>query len=123
MNPKERRLAMRVEDHPIEYADFEGIIPEGNYGAGTVMVWDNGTFQQEGKPLDSGDFKFRLDGKKLKGSFVLVHTRANQWLLIKHRDQFVDPDWNLEKLDFSVLTGRSLQEIAEDKPAKKTARH
>ncbi len=135
MNPKERRLAMHVEDHPLEYAGFEGTIPEGNYGAGTVMVWDNGTWEPEGdvapaRQFENGEIKFVLEGRKLKGSFVLVNTgshsadprRANQWLLIKHRDEYADPKWNLDELDWSVLTGRTLQEIAENKPARKHAR-
>jgi bifunctional non-homologous end joining protein LigD len=135
MNTKDKRLAMQVEDHPLDYGGFEGTIPEGNYGAGTVMVWDNGTWEPEGeKPaaeqLETGDFKFTLDGKKLKGSFVLVHTgkrsadprRARQWLLIKHRDEYADPNWAIDEHDGSVLTGRTLDEIGEGKPARKRAR-
>jgi bifunctional non-homologous end joining protein LigD len=135
MNPKDKRLAMQVEDHPLEYAEFEGTIPEGNYGAGTVMVWDHGTWEPEGdappvEQLTKGDFKFTLDGKKLKGSFVLVHTgarsadprRERQWLLIKHRDQDATAAWDLDALDWSAATGRSLEGIAQGKPAKKRAR-
>ena len=113
MNPKDKRLAMMVEDHPYDYKDFEGIIPEGNYGAGIVEIWDSGTYsdlenspQKEAeknlrKGLKSGDFKFQLFGKKLKGEFVLVKLKGkedNSWLLIKHRDDFaVDEDYNSEE--------------------------
>jgi bifunctional non-homologous end joining protein LigD len=134
MNPADKRLAMAVEDHPLDYGGFEGTIPEGNYGAGTVMVWDNGTYEAEGgvpaaEQFSKGEIKFTLHGKKLRGSFALVNTgkrsadprRARQWLLIKHRDGDADAAWDPDKLDWSVLTGRSLQEIAEGKPAKKRA--
>jgi bifunctional non-homologous end joining protein LigD len=135
LNPRERRLAMQTEDHPIEYGGFEGIIPEGNYGAGTVMLWDRGTFEVEGgipaaQQLANGEIKFALSGRKLRGSWVLVNTgrhsadprRANQWLLIKHRDEFADPNYDIAGHDGSVLTGRTLQEIADGRPAKKRAR-
>jgi bifunctional non-homologous end joining protein LigD len=135
MNPAEKRLAMRVEDHPLDYGSFEGVIPEGNYGAGTVMVWDNGTYEPEGgvpaqKQFAGGEVKFTLHGKKLRGSFVLINTgrrsadsrRARQWLLIKHRDEHADPTWDIDALDWSVLTHRTLQEISDGKPAKKRAR-
>ena len=99
LDPADKRLAMQVEDHPVSYFDFEGIIPAGNYGAGTVMVWDVGTWEPEGDAhamLSKGDFKFRLDGEKLKGSFALIHIRSRkpgnkgtEWLLIKHRDAYV----------------------------------
>lgn len=113
MNPRDKRLAMMVEDHPYDYKDFEGEIPEGNYGAGIVEIWDNGTYsdiensereeaeQNLTAALKSGDFKFRLFGKKLKGEFALVKLKAkddNSWLLIKHRDEFaVDEDYNSEE--------------------------
>src|SRR6266540_2834688 len=101
LNPADKRLAMHVEDHPIEYGEFEGVIPEG-YGAGIVMLWDRGTWEPESEDVDAalkkGDLKFRLNGFKLKGSWVLVRTgggyggRAGQpgrsWLLIKHRDEW-----------------------------------
>lgn len=97
LDPTVRRLAMQVEDHPIEYGEFEGIIPEG-YGAGIVMLWDRGTWQPEvedvGAALAKGDLKFRLDGYKLKGSWVLVRTRGQGergWILIKHRDEWAGP--------------------------------
>src|SRR6202040_543082 len=95
-DPSVKRLAMQVEDHPVEYGSFEGIIPEGEYGGGTVMVWDRGTWTPEVPDVDAalqkGDLKFTLHGVKLKGSWVLVRTRGfggkPSWLLIKHRDQF-----------------------------------
>src|ERR1700736_6103313 len=97
LDPSVKRLAMQVEDHPIEYGDFEGVIPEGEYGGGTVMVWDRGTWTPEvadaKAALEKGDLKFTLNGAKLKGSWVLVRTRGfgggdkrTSWLLIKHRD-------------------------------------
>ena len=91
LDPATKRLAMETEDHPIEYNRFEGVIPEGEYGAGTVMIWDHGTWAPEVDDVDralaKGDLKFTLHGKKLTGSWVLVRTRNRQWLLIKHRDQ------------------------------------
>jgi bifunctional non-homologous end joining protein LigD len=92
INPRDKRLAMRVEDHPYDYRDFEGVIPEG-YGAGIVMVWDRGTWQPETDDIDQalkdGELKFSLDGVKLKGGWVLVRTRDERtWLLIKHRDEW-----------------------------------
>src|SRR5207244_3564188 len=91
LDPRVKRLAVRVEDHPLEYASFEGVIPEGEYGAGTVMVWDRGTWEPEVEDVDralaKGDLKFTLHGKKLRGSWVLVRMRERQWLLIKHRDK------------------------------------
>lgn len=90
LDPAVKRLAMETEDHPIEYNDFEGVIPEREYGAGTVMIWDCGSWEPEvddaGRSLTRGDLKFKLHGKKLKGSWALVRMRPRQWLLIKHRD-------------------------------------
>src|ERR1035437_4630934 len=124
LDPADKRLAMMVEDHPVSYLKFEGIIPEGNYGAGTVMVWDIGTWAPLGDAdamLAKGDLKFRLKGKKLQGEFVLAHmksrrpgTKGNEWLLIKHKDDAVQPGFNVDKLDYSVLTKRSLDEIGGD---------
>src|SRR4051795_6473386 len=126
LDPADKRLAMMVEDHPVSYFDFEGIIPQGNYGAGTVQVWDVGTWEPLGDPhqmLAKGDLKFRLKGKKLKGEFVLARMRSRrpgskgtEWLLIKKRDEAVKEgfDANSPKVDWSVLTKRSLQEIAGD---------
>jgi bifunctional non-homologous end joining protein LigD len=129
LNPSDRRLAIRTEDHPLEYADFEGVIPVGQYGAGTVMVWDKGTYEVENglaieQQLARGEIKVILHGKKLRGGFVLIQTakrlaaRAEQarWLLIKQRDQYADPSWNIESpaLDYSVLSGAAMQEIKEE---------
>ena len=120
MDPAVKRLAMQVEDHPTDYADFEGVIPEGEHGGGTVMVWDYGVYAPENVKkvsdgLKKGDLKFVLLGKKLKGSFVLVRTRDRQWLLIKHKDEYVEEGEDItETQPFSVLTKRTLAEIAED---------
>jgi bifunctional non-homologous end joining protein LigD len=124
MNPADKRLAMMVEDHPVSYLEFEGIIPPGNYGAGTVMVWDIGTWEAEGNAsemLAKGDLKFQLRGEKLKGGFVLARMRSRrpgsqgtEWLLIKHRDQNTVPEYDIDQYDHSVLTKRSLAEIAAD---------
>lgn len=124
LDPSVKRLAMHVEDHPIEYGGFEGAIPEGEYGGGTVMVWDNGEWEPEGEDvdaaLDKGDLKFTLFGKKLKGSWVLVRTRGygrdtgKSWLLIKHRDQFASEEDITETKPRSVLSRRLLADIARD---------
>jgi len=124
LDPADKRLAMQVEDHPVSYIHFEGNIPEGNYGAGTVMVWDTGTWEPLGdspEMLRKGDLKFRLHGKKLNGEFVLAKMRSRrpgskgtEWLLIKKRDEAAKPGFDIDKLDYSVLTDRSLKEIAGD---------
>ena len=89
-DPAVKRLAMMTEPHPLEYNEFEGVIPEGDYGGGTVMIWDRGTWEPEAPDVDralaTGDLKFTLHGRKLKGAWVLVRTRNGAWLLIKHRD-------------------------------------
>src|SRR6202158_1030819 len=122
------RLAVQTEDHPLDYANFEGKIPEGNYGAGTVMVWDRGTFHVEGnlaalKQLEKGEIKFSLNGEKLKGSFVLVKLKqsekGNEWLMIKHKDGAEDSSWNIDEHDSSALTGRTIEEIKEELPPKR----
>jgi bifunctional non-homologous end joining protein LigD len=133
-NPDDKRLAMMVEDHPYDYKDFEGIIPEGNYGAGTVIIWDEGTYktleplaskkEEEKsllKQLKSGSLKFRLSGKKLKGEFALIHIknnnkRDNAWLLIKHRDEYAS-ETDITKKDKSVISGKSIAQLAKDKNA------
>ena len=138
LDPADKRLAMQVEDHPVSYFDFEGIIPEDNYGAGTVMVWDVGTWQPlspvpvEGKyvpgteaeaaaMLAKGDLKFRLKGKKLNGDFALIKmkgrrpgSKGNEWLLIKKHDDDVVEGYDIDAYDESVLSKRSLAEIAGD---------
>jgi bifunctional non-homologous end joining protein LigD len=128
LNPDDKRLAVRTEDHPMDYANFEGNIPEGSYGAGTVMVWDRGTFQVEGKDnaakqVDHGEIKFALNGEKLRGSFVIVKLKhsekGNEWLMIKHKDAAVDPNWHIDEHDGSVLTGRVLEEIKAQEAPKR----
>ncbi len=120
LDPSVKRLAMQVEDHPVDYAKFEGVIPEGEYGGGTVMVWDYGTYQPEetddvSAAVRKGELKFSLKGKKLQGSWALVRTRGRQWLLIKHRDQFSAEGIDVEEVaPASILTRRMLAEIAED---------
>jgi bifunctional non-homologous end joining protein LigD len=98
MNPAEKRLAVKVEDHPLEYADFEGIIPEGNYGAGAVSIWDSGSYELLEKALDK--ISFSLKGKELRGGFTLVHLKGrgkgNEWLLIKQKDEYADSGWKLK---------------------------
>jgi bifunctional non-homologous end joining protein LigD len=145
LDPSVKRLAMQVEDHPLEYADFEGVIPEGEYGGGTVMVWDTGTWTPEvpdaDEALKKGDLKFTLHGKKLKGSWVLVRTRGfgsspskTSWLLIKHRDKFAATRDITTTEPKSVKSHRLLADIARegggnvehaatgDPPAKKKSR-
>lgn len=130
MNPEDKRLAMMVEDHPYDYKDFEGIIPEGNYGAGTVIVWDEGTYEPmllaEGdikeqekelmRELHKGDVKVVLHGKKLKGAFALVHIKGgreeNAWLLIKKKDKYAK-DTDITKKDKSVQSGKKLEQVAK----------
>ena len=120
LDPSVKRLAMHVEDHPIEYAKFEGVIPEGEYGGGTVMLWDQGTWTPDdpdvAKHLAKGDLKFTLAGTKLKGSWVLVRTRGYQggksWLLIKHRDDAASSRDVTTDEPRSVVSDRLLAEIA-----------
>jgi bifunctional non-homologous end joining protein LigD len=116
LDPAVKRLAVAVEDHPLEYANFEGNIPEGQYGAGSVMVWDQGTYTPEDSDdvaasLANGELKFVLHGQKLRGSWVLVRTRNNNWLLIKHRDAFASSEDITRLKPRSVLSDRSLSEI------------
>ncbi len=131
LDPSIKHLAAHVEDHPIEYGDFEGNIPAGNYGAGSVMLWDRGTFEILGDvpgaaQIARGDLKFRLHGEKLKGEFALVHMKnrgkGNEWLIIKKKDEFAAPGWDIETYAYSVLSGRTQEEIARNLPAKKTKR-
>jgi bifunctional non-homologous end joining protein LigD len=137
LDPSVKRLAMPVEDHPIEYNAFEGTIPAGEYGGGTVMIWDRGTYTYGGEDEDpieglrrgfeKGDFKFVLHGKRLKGSWVLVRTRRGdsgraQWLLIKHRDAHAEPGSDIvADAETSVATGRTMEEIAEGKKPRRRA--
>jgi bifunctional non-homologous end joining protein LigD len=136
-NPSDKRLAVHVEDHPLDYGGFEGTIPEGEYGGGTVMLWDEGTWEPIGDPhegMDKGDLKFVLHGKRMKGEWVLVHMKGQDvkkrdgsvrenWLLIKHRDEYAaESDGLTEKFTTSVETGRDLGGIAKgNKPRRKSA--
>lgn len=133
-----RRLAMQTTNHAMEYRHFEGVIPEGHYGAGPVMIWDEGTYYPEVEVakgvreevkdfvegqkimkagLEKGEIKFFLNGKKLKGSFALVKTKnfgpKNSWLLIKHDDTYVEKGYDANTLDFSAKSKKTLKQIAE----------
>jgi bifunctional non-homologous end joining protein LigD len=127
LDPSVKRLAMQTEDHPLEYAEFEGIIPEGEYGGGTVMVWDHGTWVPESPDVDAalrkGDLKVRLDGKKLHGSWVLVRTRGgyggrSAWLLIKHRDAHASDEDIATTQPRSVKSKRLLAEPGPIRPTR-----
>jgi bifunctional non-homologous end joining protein LigD len=116
MNPAERRLAIRVDDHTIEYGEFEGIIPEGSYGAGTVVIWDAGVFEPFEDPetaLAGGRLSFRLRGKRLNGEFALALLRGKgdgkQWLLMKKKDEYADPTWKIR----SALTPKKRRLLNE----------
>ena len=134
LDPADKRLAVEVEDHPLDYGDFEGTIPKGQYGGGTVMLWDRGFWQPEGDPekmLRKGDLKFTLEGGKLHGSWVLVRMRAdkfakggkskrNNWLLIKHDDKYARQGHGeaLLKKDHSIASDRTMAQIAAGEGAK-----
>ena len=122
LDPGQKRLAVRTEDHPLEYGGFEGVIPKGEYGGGPVMIWDEGTWEPIGdaeQGLAKGDLKFRLNGKRLKGEYVLVRMKKDRtggkrenWLLIKKRDDHAgEGDEPTETFDTSVRSGRSMDEI------------
>jgi bifunctional non-homologous end joining protein LigD len=116
LTPGIKRLAMITEPHPMDYNDFEGVIPEGEYGAGTVMIWDRGTWEPQvadiGAALAKGELKFALRGRKLHGTWVLVRTRGGPWLLIKHRDRFASTDDVTETRPRSVVSRRTMAGIA-----------
>ena len=123
IDPSHKRLAIQVEDHPIEYRDFEGVIPPGEYGAGTVMVWDFGVYellegQDPQKSIQEGRIRFRLEGKKLKGEFILTKTKYQgnsiSWLLIKGNDTFARKEYDITKKQVkSAKTGLTLKEIRQ----------
>ena len=130
MDPKVRRLAVPTEDHPMAYADFEGVIPEGHYGAGTVIVWDSGTFQNTkgedasfAENLEEGHATIQLKGSKLEGKFALIRTKRGgkrpQWLFFKMKDDYAKPGSDITaELPNSSKTGRSLSEVSEqEEPA------
>ncbi len=116
LDPANKRFAIQTEDHPIEYNQFEGVIPEGQYGGGTVMIWDRGTWEPEVEDVDAalakGDLKFTLRGKKLRGSWVLVRMRSRQWLLIKHRDKVASTEDIAAAKPRSAASRRTLAGIA-----------
>jgi bifunctional non-homologous end joining protein LigD len=129
LEPLSKHLAAKVEDHPLDYGEFEGNIPAGNYGAGSVMLWDRGTWELLGdapveEQIARGDLKFSLHGEKLKGEFALIlmknRGKGNEWLLIKKRDAGAMAGWDIEQFAWSVLSGRTQQEIAQGLPARKT---
>jgi len=122
LDPHEKRLAVRTEDHPLEYGGFEGVIPKGEYGGGPVMIWDEGTWEPIGDPdqgLAKGDLKFRLHGHRLNGDYVLVRMKPRKedrgrqnWLLIKKRDEYAgDGSEPTQEFDTSVKSGRSMDQI------------
>lgn len=126
MNPADKRLAVMVPDHPVEYIDFEGIIPGGQYGAGPVVVWDHGTYEaidpgELEAQLTAGKLAFTLKGKKLKGAFALARfakgRTGNEWLLMKKKDERADPSWKLK----SELSPTRLKTLAEKIPPCETA--
>lgn len=135
LDPSVKRLAMQVEDHPIEYNTFEGTIPKGEYGGGTVMVWDRGTYTSDPpspnaedalrRAYAEGDLKFTLNGARLHGSWVLVRTKRGapnkpQWLLIKHRDEAAEPGADIvADVETSAATGRTMDEIADGAPKRR----
>jgi len=134
LNPDDKRLAMMVEDHPYDYKDFEGNIPEGNYGAGQVEVWDSGTYEPLDntskisdekellKELKAGSLKFILHGKKLKGEFALVkmkNAENNAWLLIKHKDKFAKDEYDAEE---NTAKNSSVTKFLEEKKSLKNSK-
>lgn len=119
-NPKDRRLAMKVEDHPFDYRNFEGTIAKGQYGGGTVMLWDEGTWEPLMEPeeaLSKGELKFTLKGSRLKGNWVLIKWKAkwdkedNKWLLIKERDEFARDEEGMSHFVTSIRSDRTMEEI------------
>jgi len=119
MDPAQKHLAVRVPDHPLAYANFEGIIPEGQYGSGPVVIWDSGRFtpssDEPGKDLERGKLSFGLQGKKLRGAFTLLRLKrgsGNDWLLIKQKDAFASPGWQID----SELTPARLRALRDKKP-------
>ena len=131
LEPLSKNLAVHVEDHPLDYGNFEGNIPKGEYGGGSVMLWDRGVYELLGDgpanaQIERGDLKFRLHGEKLNGEFALVlmkgRGKGNEWLIIKKRDEFAAAGWDIESYAYSALSGRTQEEIARNLPAKKSKR-
>ncbi len=128
LDPTVKHFAAHVEDHPISYGDFEGNSPKGNYGGGSVMLWDRGTFELIGEEsgeaqIERGDLKFELHGEKLAGTWALVRMKGKgkgkEWLLIKKKDDAAKAGWDVEQYAVSVKTGRTQAEIAADLPSRK----
>ncbi len=130
LDPTVKHFAAHVEDHPVAYGDFEGNIPKGEYGGGSVMLWDRGTFSLIGDEpgeaqIERGDLKFELFGEKLRGTWAIVKMKGaggkkdNAWLLIKKKDDAAQPAYDIEQFAVSVKTGRTQAEIAADLPAQK----
>lgn len=120
-NPKDKRLAIKVEDHPLSYGNFEGTIPKGQYGGGTVMLWDKGywePFKDTNVDFENGPVKFNLKGKRLNGGWSLVYFKEDNWLLIKEKDQYVSKK-SISKFKTSIKTGRTMEEIANIKVKEK----
>ena len=126
-NPKEKRLAIQVEDHPLEYRDFEGTIPKGEYGGGTVMIWDEGFWEPEGDADDAlreGALKFSLFGKRLKGNWALIRLEQKKgedkvsWLLLKEKDEHALDEDGIDRYAESVRTGRTMEEIERGEGAQ-----
>jgi DNA ligase D-like protein (predicted 3'-phosphoesterase) len=130
LNTRDKRLAIPTEDHPLDYANFEGVIPEGQYGAGRVIVWDIGTYRnitrRDGQPvpldqaIENGQVAIWLDGKKLKGGFALTRIRNGKkpvWLLVKKRDEYANAGDPVTEQPASVLSGRTLEQLGEKQPA------
>lgn len=125
LNPQQKRLALETEDHPLEYKDFEGIIPKGQYGGGTVLIWDRGTYENNSKEssfkedYQKGHLDISLDGQKLKGRFTLHRMRddeKHQWLLIKLKDKYANSNLDVTDDDRSVVSGKTLKEINPEAP-------
>ena len=118
-DPRDKRLAMQVDDHSLTWGDFEGVIPEGEYGAGPVIVWDRGTYENlreepMGEALEAGHASFWLEGEKLRGGWSLRHTRGRQWLLVKRRDEEADARRRPTSTQpESVVTGRTIDDVRE----------
>ncbi len=136
MDPKDKHLAVATEDHPLEYAAFEGVIPEGNYGAGAVMVWDGGVYEnltrdKSGREIAmeeavrQGHLKVLLHGKKLQGAFALTRTSTSRgkenWIIVKMRDQFASSRAGSKDRDRSILTNRTLEDIANEQSPEEVA--